>query len=68
MWPLSSRGGGVKALVAGSLKKDCYFFAASLKIILVFRNVAPPKDLGPARFQLREVEKKMEFAGIERVL
>ena len=30
MWPLSSRGGGSKASVAGPLKKN--FFAASLKL------------------------------------
>ena len=30
MWPLSSREGGGKALVAGPLKKELYYFASSL--------------------------------------
>ena len=32
MWKLCSRGGGGKALVAGPLKTDRYFFAVSLTI------------------------------------
>ena len=35
MWPLSSKGGGGKALVAGPLKKRALFFAASLAALVI---------------------------------
>ena len=43
MWPLSSRRGGGKALVAVPLKKNFYFFAA-LRIKVDFFNNKNVKD------------------------
>ena len=36
LWPLSSRGGGVKALGAGQLKKDRFIFCGFPYVLLLF--------------------------------